>query len=74
MRSAMGDVRLGLEPETLLRALRAAGFAECRELPVRDRMVVGRAAPLALFLAVGRRPQRGRDSKNNQASKSRRSR
>ncbi len=74
MRSTMGDLRLGLEPETLLRALEAAGFAQCRELPVRDRMVVGRAAPLALFLAVGRRPQRGRNSKSNPASKSRRSR
>ncbi|MHC4932250.1 MAG: ArsR/SmtB family transcription factor [Planctomycetota bacterium] len=56
MRDKMGDLRLGLEPETLAQAVRDAGFETVRVLPVRDRLVVGRNTALELILVEGRRP------------------
>ena len=56
MRERMGDLRLGLDPDELLRALRDAGFEATRRLPARDRVVVARHTPLPLFLAAGTRP------------------
>ncbi|MFQ5844772.1 MAG: ArsR/SmtB family transcription factor [Planctomycetota bacterium] len=59
MRSTMGDLRLGLEPEALLEGLREAGFVDSRVFAVRDRLVVGTGPRLSLFLTVARRPASG---------------
>jgi len=57
MREAAADLRLGLDPPALARALRHAGFREVRLEPVRDRLLASPDRPLKLFLAAGRRPR-----------------
>ena len=65
MRQSMGDLRLGLEADALLRALADAGFRDARILPARDRLVVGRDRAFDLYLATARRaPARRRAAKN----------
>jgi ArsR family transcriptional regulator len=41
LRDRRGDLRLGLDPKELVAALRAAGFANVRQLPVLDRLRAG---------------------------------
>ncbi len=57
MRESAGDLRLGLDPPRLARALRGAGFRDVRLEPVRDRLLAAPGRPLKLFLAAGRRPR-----------------
>ena len=57
MRETMGDLRLGIDQQSLESALDVAGFRSVRILPVRDRLVVGRdRRNFELFLATGHRP------------------
>ena len=51
----MGDLRLGLEPDPLIRELEQAGFKDARILPARDRLLVRRDRAFDIFLATARR-------------------
>jgi ArsR family transcriptional regulator len=64
LRERMGDLRLGLGREELIKALREAGFEAVRLLPVRDRLVTGRRRNLELFIATGERPGAIRRKRN----------
>ncbi|MBX3463306.1 MAG: metalloregulator ArsR/SmtB family transcription factor [Planctomycetes bacterium] len=61
MRTAMGDLRLGLRPETVIGALARAGCRDLRDVAVQDRYRVvtttGATFELAMFLVVGRKPE-----------------
>ncbi|MBM4062936.1 MAG: metalloregulator ArsR/SmtB family transcription factor [Planctomycetes bacterium] len=60
MREAMGDLRLGLDPELLVGALARAGFVELRREAAADRYRVappgGEPAEFPMFLVRGQRP------------------
>jgi ubiquinone/menaquinone biosynthesis C-methylase UbiE len=60
MREAMGDLRLGLEPDALVAALARAGFIELRSEPIADRYRVARpddaAAEFPMFVVRGQKP------------------
>ena len=59
MREEMGDLRLGLEPETIGAALKSAGFENVQLMPARDRFQHPRCGePLEMFLATGQKPAR----------------
>ncbi len=53
LRESLGDVRLGLDPALLMAELSAAGFANVRRLPVRDKLKAGPRRNLDLILVTG---------------------
>jgi SAM-dependent methyltransferase len=55
-RRKLGDLRLGVPADTVVRELELAGFCEARSFPARDRLAVPGRRPLALFLAGAERP------------------
>jgi len=69
MRESEGDLRLGLDPPRLARALRQAGFREIRLEPIRDRLLAKPGRPLKLFLAAGRRPHSASRRKRHRATR-----
>lgn len=62
MREEMGDLRLGVEPDEVMHALRAAGFTELSSRPLDDRYVArgksGRKVAFTMFLVSGTRQAR----------------
>jgi ArsR family transcriptional regulator len=60
MREELGDLRLGLDPETLARALADAGFDHVASAPARDRYRNDSGRSLDMFLATGHKPARSR--------------
>lgn len=60
MREFMGDLRLGLRPESLIAVLARAGFEQLTSEPVRDRYRVSRPdsepVDFPMFVVRGRRP------------------
>lgn len=70
MRREMGDLRLGIEPAELIRALEEGGFADAVLAPARDRLMPRGRRKLEVYIAtavrsaaVSRRPPRRKDSR-----------
>ena len=63
MRETMGDLRLGLDADTMSEAMHAAGFEQVRVLPVSDRLPIGRHRHLELILVAGRCPARRKNKR-----------
>jgi ArsR family transcriptional regulator len=53
LRESRGDLRLGLDPERLAGELVAQGFANVRQLPVKDKLKAGPRRNLDLILVTG---------------------